>query len=436
MNGDEQDQRRSPLGRELPAHGAARGEWDLDPGVVFLNHGSFGACPRNILARQRALREQMEKEPVRFFVEELEGLLDQSREVLARLLGASADGLGFVGNATTGVNTIVKSLRFHSGDELLTNTHEYNACNNALSWAAEQWGARVVRVSTPFPIRTDDEIVESMIAGATARTRLALVSHVTSPTGVIFPIRRIVAELQARGVDVLVDAAHAPGMVEMDVDGVGAAYTTGNLHKWMCAPKGCAFVHVREDRRHLIRPLVISHGANAPASDRSRFRQEFDYTGTADMSATLCMAACVEQISGVEGVKANDWARQREAIRAHMARNREDALAGRKVLCRVLGIEPASIMPEHMVGSMAAVPIPVPRGGAQLSRRGYHDDLQDRLIERHAIQVPVMPFPPGPRGPASQRLVRISMQKYNTLGEVEYLAECLREELDIESRGA
>lgn len=393
----------------LPARGPLGRHWSLGEDVVFLNHGSFGACPRVVQERQSALRAQMEREPIRWFVEDLEPLLDRARLALARFITADAEGLSFVANATVGVNTVLRNLRLSPGDELLTNTHEYNACNNALRFEAERAGARVVVADVPFPIRDEGQVVEAVLEAATARTRLCLLSHVTSATAIIFPVERIVRELAARGIDTIVDGAHAPGMIETDVSRINAAYYTGNCHKWMCSPKGAAFLHVRADRRENFHPLVISHGYNTRRTDRAQFRVEADYTGTQDMTPALCIPEC---IAFMESLAPGGWAEVRR-------RNREAAIAGRRVLCGALGAEPPA--PESMLGSMATVPIRARTAAEAAVPTRYHDALQDCLISRWRIQAPVVLFPLG----SDRRWVRIAMQAYNTLEEVEYLAGAL-----------
>ncbi len=375
--------------------------WPLDPGVTFLNHGSFGACPRVVLEAQARLRERMEAEPVRFLYRELEGGLDATRAELGAFLGADPDDLAFVPNATTGVNTVLRSLELGPSDEILTTDHAYNACRNALAWASTRLGVRIAVARVPFPVGGPGEVLDAVLASVTRRTRLALVDHVTSPTGLVFPIDRLVAELAARGVDTLVDGAHAPGMVPVDVRALGAAYYTGNCHKWLCAPKGAAFLHVRRDRQDAIRPLVISHGANSPRADRSRFRLEFDWTGTADPTAYL---AVPEAIRYMGTLVPGGWAEL-------MERNRETTLAARRVLCDALGIAPPC--PEAMLGSLAAVVLPEALGDPAA--------LQRTLFDRLGIEALAFRWP-SPAVP----ILRVSAQLYNDGTDYERLAAALR----------
>ena len=273
-----------------------RSPWRLDPSVAFLNHGSYGACPEPVLAEQRAWRDRMEAEPVQFLARELEGLLDEARLEVARFLGADAAGLAFVPNATSGVNAVLGSLRFSPGDEVLATDHEYNACLNALRRAAARDGASVAIAAVPFPIGDPGDAVEAVLAAVTPRTRFALISHVTSPTALILPIEELVRELAVRGIGVLVDGAHAPGMVPLAIDDLARAgmdWYTGNGHKWLCGPKGSGFLWTREERRATTHPVVTSHGANDRRTDRSRYRMEFDWTGTADPTAYLTLPAAI-----------------------------------------------------------------------------------------------------------------------------------------------
>jgi isopenicillin-N epimerase len=385
----------------------------LDPAVTFLNHGSYGACPAPVLAAQQALRDRLESEPVRFLNEELPGLLDRARAAAAAFLGADPEGLAFVPNATTGVNTVLRSLRFAPGDELLANDHEYNATINAMRAVAARDGARVVVAKIPFPIAGPEDALEAVMATVTERTRLVVVSQVTSPTALILPVAELVAELEGRGIDTLVDGAHAPGMIPLDLDALGAAYWTGNGHKWLCGPKGTGALWVRADRRDRIHPLVVSHGANAPLDGRSRFRHEFDWVGTVDPTGYLSLPAAIEWMGNVGAPDGGGWP-------GVMAANHALALEGRDLLAVALGVDAPA--PDSMLGSMAALPLP-----------GVADEiaaeaLRRRLETEDRIQVPIGGFPvAAARSPGAvpRILVRISAQRYNEPADYERLAAAL-----------
>ena len=386
--------------------------WRLDPAVTFLNHGSYGACPGPVLDVQRALRDRMEAEPVRFLSGDLRDLLDAARHDVAAFLGADPDGLAFVGNATTGVSTVLRSLRFQPGDELLTDDHEYNATVNALRAAAELDQARVVIARIPFPIANPAQALDAILDAVTDRTRLVMVSQVTSPTAIILPVAELIAELDRRGIDTLVDGAHAPGMVPVDLERLGAAYWTGNGHKWLCAPKGSAVLWVRADRRERIHPLVVSHGANEPLTDRSRFRAEFDWMGTGDPTAWLTLPAAIAWMAA----SAPDGGGWPEV----MAANHALAVAGRDRVAAALGV--AAPAPDSMLGAMAALRIP------GLNDEAGAEALGRRLETEDGIQVPIGGWPVRAARSGvdpEQVLIRISAQRYNELGDYDRLAEAL-----------
>ena len=387
-------------------------EWLLDPGIIFLNHGAFGACPRRVLEFQGEWRARLEHRPLQFLVRELEKELDAARETLAQFTGTDADDLVFVPNATSGVNSILRALEFRPGDELLVTDHEYNACRNALDFVAGRSGARVVVAKIPFPFRRADEIVAPILECVTERTKLALLDQVTSQTGIVLPIAKIVEALSARGVDTLVDGAHAPGMVPLDLRQLGAAYYTGNCHKWLCGPKGAAFLRVRPDRQKWIHPLAVSHGANSPRTDRSRFLLEFGWQGTFDPSAFLSVPGAIRFIGSQ---MSGGWPEV-------MVRNRALALAARKLLCDALKItEPC---PAEFIGSLAAVPLPDAMK-EQLPQLPFNESpLQDTLRMKYKIEVPIIFWPGPPR-----RVLRVSAQLYNSLPQYERLAEALQNEL-------
>jgi len=399
--------------------------WTLDPEVVFLNHGSFGACPKVVLEVQSELRGLMEREPVRFFVELYDDLMYEARGELAKFVHVRDEDLVFVPNATTAVATVLMNLEgsVKAGDELLATGHEYPACMNSMRRLAERTGAKVVSAPMPFPLKNPDEVVNAVMGAVSPRTRLLLISHVTSPSGLILPVEKIVPELEKRGIAVIVDGAHAPGFVSgLDVGKLGASYYTANCHKWICSPKGSAFLHIREDKQKGaggFRPLALSNFAEKNKPGRKHLLTEFDYIGTGDITAHLGIPAAIKFMGSLVP---GGWSE-------NMKRNRELVLKARQVLCGELGVEAPA--PESMIGSTSTIFLP-PHDAARNARlmarpSKHHDALQDALIGRHRIQVPVWSIAGDGR-----RLFRVSGQMYNSMEQYEYLAQALKEELERE----
>ncbi len=376
--------------------------------MTFLNHGSFGCCPRAVLEEQGRLRDRMERQPVQFFVRDLEGLLDDAGATLAAFLGAPPEDLVFVPNATAGINAVLRSLDLRPGDECLVTDHEYNACRNALEAVAQRSGASVRVVSLPFPVSGEDEVLQCLLEAVSKRTKILLIDHVSSQTALVLPIQRLARELEPMGVDLLVDGAHAPGMIPVDLSALGVAYYTGNCHKWLCAPKGSGFLYVRPDRQERIRPLSISHGANSPRTNRSRMRLEFGWTGTCDPSSYLCVPVAIRYL---QDLMPGGW----EALMQH---NREQVLAASKKMQGVFGWTTAG--PESMVGSMVSFRLPNATSVETPTSPLYSDPLQEALWARFRVEIPIIPWPCPPH-----RLLRISAQLYNTPSDYDRLIEAL-----------
>jgi isopenicillin-N epimerase len=371
-----------------------RQHWTLEPGTVHLNHGSFGACPRVVLEEQAGLRARLEANPMRFFSRELEGLLAQALEPLAAFVGASSANLAFVPNATAGLNAVLRSLEFAPGDEILATDHLYPACRATLDYVAQRTGARVVLAAVPFPAA---DLAGPVLQAVGPRTRLAVLDHVSSPTALVFPVAELVRALAARGIDTLVDGAHAPGMLPLALDDLGAAYYTGNCHKWLCAPKGAGFLYVRPDRQERIVPVSVSHGGWKGAARKGPFRRLFDWTGTADPTPALCVPAA---IAFMGSLLPGGWP-------GLMAANHALALRGRDLLCEALGAGPPA--PAALLGAMASLPLPEREA-----------DL-GAMWREEGIEVAVFDWQGRPA-----RLLRISAQLYNTPDDLEKLAACLR----------
>ena len=394
-------------------------DWALDPAVTHLNHGSFGACLKEIMHVQTRWRERLESNPTAFLGRDLEALLDRARSEIGAFVGADGDDIALVPNATAGVNTVLRSLELQLGDELLATDHEYNASLNALRFAAERSGARVVLAHVPFPCPGPDGAFEAIMAAVTPRTKVALIDHVTSPTALILPLERLVPALTARGVAVLVDGAHGPGQVPLNIAELAPDWYAATTHKWVCAPKGTGFLWVRRDRQASIRPLAISHGANDPRTDRSRFRLEFDWTGTFDPTGFLTVPAAID---GMAELMPGGWASIRAA-------NHELAVKARDLLAAALRATAGA--PDSMTGSMASLMLPGgPRPRDEAAR---HRAAIEAGLQAHNIEVPLIPWPSPwlvdsgdlPAGTPIGLLVRVSAQVYNHLGQYERLASIL-----------
>ncbi len=280
----------------------------------------------------------MEAAPVQFLWRRYEDRLEPSRRVLARFVGARPRDLVFVTNATTGVNAVLRSIPLRPGDEMLTTAFDYNACRNALAQAAAERGAKLVVAPLPFPLPDEGTLAECVLDRVTRRTRLVMLDHVTSSTAVILPVERLVRELEARGIETLVDGAHAPGMLPLNLARLRPAYYTANLHKWVCAPKGAAFLWVREDLQKRMQPPVVSHGNNTPRPGYTPFQDRFDWAGTFDPIAWMCVGPAIEWM---RKLLPDGWAGVRR-------RNHQLLFAGCRLLLERLKIAPPC--PESLLG--------------------------------------------------------------------------------------
>lgn len=382
--------------------------WPLDKSKIHLNHGSFGACPTAILEHQRRLRDEMEASPTDFFIRRAPEMLTAVRIELSRFVSADPEGMTFVTNATAGVNAVLRSHQWRKGDAVLTTKLLYPACRNALAFIAEEFGVTVNMVDIPYPPKSADDIVERIVAAATPDTRLALIDHVTSSTALVLPIARIVAELKKKGIPTLVDGAHGPGMTALDLTKIGAAWYTGNCHKWLCTPIGSAFLWVAPEERERTYPLSISNNFFGPAGGRSGFRAAFEWTGTADITPFLCIG---EGIRFMGGLLPGGW----DELRA-----RNNALV--RQMAPVVAKALKTTAPElgELTGSM--VTIPIPRIPYTVETNRLHP-LMNRLYARHGIEVMITCIPDG------RTALRLSAQIYNEPADYEALTKALTEEL-------
>lgn len=381
---------------------------------MFLNHGSYGAATARVLGVQHAWRDRMDAEPVRFFTKELPKGLAYARRSLAEFLGCDTDGLVFQPNATIGVATALASVDLGEGDEVVVNRHEYASCLNEIERESRRRGFAVRVAEIPFPIRSSDEAYEAVMAAVSGRTRLVLLSWVTSATALVLPVERLVAELRRRGVISLVDAAHAPGQVEMNIAALGADYVTGNLHKWVCAPKGSGFLWIAPEHRERVEPLALSSRAAWVPEGGNRLHHVFDYVGTNDYTPWL---AIPEALNELGSMLPGGWGELRE-------RNRSMCLEARDIVCGAIGAEPPA--PDDMIAHIASITLPPLKGEPPPD---WGDPLWLELQERHAIQVPVWTS-----SALGVRALRLSAQLYNTPEQFEYLARVLPGALAASSR--
>ncbi len=365
--------------------------WALDPGVAYLNHGGFGATPVRVLADQQAWRDALERNPVDFLLHQLPELLDGVRAQVAAFLGADQEGLVLVDNATTGMQTVIAQARLEPGDDVLTTDHCYPAVLAQLHRAAGAAGAVVRIAPVPLPAGGRRAVAEAVLAGLTPRTRLVVVDHVASCSGLVFPVEEIVAECQRLCVPVLVDGAHATGMLPVDLGKLGADFWVGNLHKWVCAPKASAALHAAPQWREMLRPLVASHGT------AEGYLPSFAWTGTRDPSAALAVPAALAFFGEV------GW----QAVREH---NNELALQGARLVARRIGTDPPD--DTELAAAMRLVPLLVPLSEAEAR------DLERRLLAEHGVVVPVTCH-------GGWRWLRLSAQLYNALSDYERLADAL-----------
>lgn len=372
--------------------GAVAHLWPLEPDMIFLNHGSYGAAPKAVLADQAAWGERLESQPCRFMREAPAAIRAAAAE-LARFVGVEDRDLGFVENTTCGINAILRSLRYAPGDEILVTDHIYNAIRNTLGYVLEGTGAvmRTVEIGLPVPDATF--IIEKVTQALTDRTRLVLIDHVASASAVLFPVAAIAARCRARGIPVLVDGAHGPGMLDLDITALGVDWYVGNCHKWLCAPKGAAFIWAARPHQEGLHPTVISHDLG------KGFAAEFDRIGTRDATAWLAVPAALAFHQEMGG----------PALRA---RNQAVAVEFGETLARRLGTETGA--PPELFGSMSTIRLP----GSLPPTREMADRLKARLWDERRIEIHAMPF-------AGALWCRIAIQAYNSPQECAPLADAL-----------
>ncbi len=367
----------------------------LDPEVVFLNHGSFGATPRPVFEKYQWWQRELERQPVEFLGVRFNELMREARTALAAYVHANADDLFYVPNATTGLNIVARSLHLKPGDEVLATDHEYGALDRTWRFLCRRTGAVYKQQPIPVPVTTAEDIVEQVWAGISSRTRVLFVSHMTSPTALIFPVRELCRRARAAGILSIVDGAHTVGQLPLDMEAIGADFYASNAHKWLCAPKGAAFVHVRRAVQDLIEPLVVSWGYEAATPGPSRLIDEQEWTGTRDPSAFLTVP------EAIRFVERHHWEEIQASCHA-LAQQARERITG------FSGLPPLS--PDSTEWYLQMVTVPLPPCDPV--------ELKSRLINEFSIEVSVVVWQDKP-------YLRVSIQAYNTRQDVDRLLQAL-----------
>ncbi len=358
---------------------------------MFLNHGSFGACPKPVFERYQTWQRELERQPVEFLGRRFDGLIEEARVALAKYVNGTVENLVFVPNATTGINIAARSLKLQPGDEILTTNHEYGACSYSWQHNCERTGANYIIRPVELPLTTPDAFVEAFWQGVTPRTRVIYMSHITSPTALVLPVEEICRRAREAGIITVIDGAHAPGQIPLDMERIGADFYTGNCHKWMCTPKGSAFLYVRPEFQWPIEPEIISWGW----TDDATFATRNQWLGTRDPSAYLTVPTAIEWL------RAHDWDDVRVQCHALAADLRAQIAAWTE-------LEP--IAPESWFSQMFTAPLPP----------CDPTEVKQRLYDQYAVEVPLMTW-------NEHQYVRVSIQGYNTREDGQKLLAALRE---------
>lgn len=379
--------------------------------VVFLNHGSFGACPRPVFETYQAWQLELERQPVAFLGRDLSERTKVPRVALSAFLGTTSENIVGLVNATEGLNIVAQSLDLKEGDEILTTDHEYSALEKTWAYVARRTGARIVTVKVPMPLVSEAAFTNTLLEAMNERTKVLFLSHITSPTALVFPIARPIAEAKKRGIWTVIDGAHTPGHIPLNLDALDVDFYSGNCHKWLMTPKGSAFLYVRPELQGMINPLVISHGWTAESKQpgakgafgNSPFIDELEMQGTRDPAAWLTVPAAIEF-------------RREHGWDAVAAGCRELAQDTARRLRELTGLAPLST-PEFCAPQMVAMPIP----------DTDTLELAKALMARYSIEIPVFKW-------QDHSIVRVSVQGYNSPGQMDVLIDALTELLDLQGR--
>jgi isopenicillin-N epimerase len=372
----------------------------LDPSVVYLNHGSFGATPQPVFDCYQNWQRELEKQPTEFLGRRANGLLAESRKALAQYLGTTGEKLAYVVNATYGINVVARSLSLSSGDEVLATDHEYGAMDYTWQFLSQRHGFKYINQPISLPVTDPQTFVDQLWAGVTPRTKVIFLSHITSPTALVFPVKEVCQRARAQGIMTVVDGAHAPGQIPLALDELGADFYTGNLHKWLCAPKGAGILYARAEVMEMIDPLVVSWGFHSDPPGQSRLVDYVEMQGTRDIAAFLSVP------EAIKFQQANHW--DQVWNECH-----ERVIDTVQRIADLSGMQPISPLTTEWIGQMASAPLP---SSVNVS------ELHTRLYDKYRIEIPVLEW-------HGRNFIRCSIQAYNTQEDADALVQALKESL-------
>jgi isopenicillin-N epimerase len=413
-----------PLEVQSPVSDASnrfRPLWAIDPSLRFLNHGSYGAVPREVTAYRASLLERMERDAVRFYKVDLEKLMDEWRIVLSDFVGCQPYDMAPMPNATVAIATVLHNTQWAVGDEVVLTDHEYMSGVNELRRLEASHGVKLVFAPVEYPMRDPAQVRDAVLERLTSKTKMVMVSQITSATSLIFPVAEIVAECNRRGIETLIDGTHAVGQIPLNVRAMHPTYFVGSGHKWLSSPKGTGFLYVAPHKQQGFRPLALSSRGHKIRPERALFLRDFDYVGTDDYTKVLAMTASIRFF---ESVVQGGWQTTMEA-------NHRLVMQGRDILVtRLARFGLASTAPDSANGTMTTLMLPEPAGDLAKRSTQYDDALQDRLVEIYKCVIPIWRLSCDNR-----RVFRISAQLYNTIEEYAALADALEQELTMEAQG-
>jgi isopenicillin-N epimerase len=367
----------------------------LDPTITFLNHGSFGACPKPIFEEYQRFQKELETEPVYFLIKKQKEYLQLAKNSLAKFVGCSPNDFFFTSNPTIAINTIMRSLNLKAGDEILTTNHEYGAMDRTWNFYCKKSGAKYIRQNISIPIVSKQQIIEEFWKGYTSKTKIIFLNQISSSTALIFPVKEICEKARELGLITIIDGAHVPGHIDLNITDLNPDFYTGTLHKWMLAPKGSSFLYVKKSFQEMLDPLIVGWGYESLTPGESQFLDYQEFQGTRDISAFLCTPKVIDFLYH------NDW-------KSKTLISKKIVLENYQRFCDLLNSQPICPISEEFLGQMASIPI-----------KTFHPvELKELLFEKYKIEIPIMPL-------NGNHYIRYSINAYNSQEDLDILYSAL-----------